>query len=164
MNRLNFFGETDVKWICRTPRGLRRGVAAVEGVFLLSILLLVLFVVFDFGLAAFQYNTLAAVARRVSRTATLHGPAAPPEESTWGPAQYLGNAGDNSEIAQIAAPLLATMPASDVAIEVTWPDGSNRENDRVRVHVSYTHHSWVPFLPACNSLNLQAESTATIVH
>jgi hypothetical protein len=56
------------------------------------------------------------------------------------------------------------MPASDVTIDVTWPDGSNQENDRVRVHVSYRHHSWVPFLPTSDNLMLQAESTAQIVH
>lgn len=148
----------------RNRRRGRSGVTAVESVFTLSILLLVLFAVFDFGLAAFQYNTLAAVARRVARAASLRGSAAASETSTWGPAEYVGTAGDNSEIAEAVAPLLAAMSPTEVSIDVIWPDGSNRENDRVQVHLSYVHHSWVPFLPACGNLNLQAESVAPIVH
>lgn len=142
----------------------RSGVAAVEGVFLLGIVLMVLFVLFDYGLAAFQFNTLSAVARRVARASALHGSMAPPQQSAWGPAEYVGTAADNSEIAQAAAPLLATMTSADVAIDVTWPDGSNDVNARVRVRISYTHHSWAPLLPTSGDLQLQAESTAPIVH
>jgi Flp pilus assembly protein TadG len=148
----------------RDPTGTRHGVAAIESVILLSTLLMVLFVVFDFGLAAFQYNTLAATARRVARAASLHGAAAPPEQSAWGPAAYAGTAADNTEIAATAAPLLATMASSDVTLNVTWPDGDTQENNRVRVRVAYTHHAWIPFLSFSDSLNLHAESTMPIVH
>lgn len=142
----------------------RRGVTAVESAVLLSTLLMVLFVIFDFGLATFQYNTLSAVARRVARVATLHGEAAAPQQTAWGPGEYVGTAADGSEIASAAAPLLATMPASQVTIDVTWLDRGNQENNRVRVMIKYTHHSWVPFLPTSETLNLQAESTMPIVH
>jgi Flp pilus assembly protein TadG len=151
----------------RTPRcapRTRGGMAAVEGMVVLSTLLMILFVIFDFGLATFQYNTLSAVARRVARAASLRGAAAPPDQVAWGPAEYVGTAADNSEIAAIAAPLLATMPGSDVSIDVTWPNGTNQENDTVHVRVSYTHHACVPLLPGVTVLNLQAESTMPIVH
>ena len=148
----------------RDPSGTRHGVAAIESVILLSTLLMVLFVVFDFGLAAFQCNTLAATARRVARAASLHGAAAPPEQPAWGPTAYAGTASDNTEIAATAAPLLATMPSSEVTLSVTWPDGDIQENNRVRVRVAYTHHAWIPFLSVSDSLNLHAESTMPIVH
>jgi Flp pilus assembly protein TadG len=141
----------------------RGGVAAVEGAIVLTTLLLVLFVVFDFGLATFQYNSLSAVARRVARAASIRGADAPPDQSAWGPAEYVGSAADNSEIAMAAAPFLATMSASDVTIDVTWPDGGNQENNRVRVAVGYSHHSLVPLLSVGN-LNLQAVSTMSISH
>lgn len=142
----------------------RHGVVAVESAVLLSTLLMVLFVIFDFGLAAFQYNTLSAVACRVARAATLHGEAASPQQTVWGPGEYVGTAADGSEIAASAVPLLATMPASEVTIDVTWLDRGNQENNRVRVLIKYTHHSWVPFLPTSETLNLEAESTMPIVH
>jgi Flp pilus assembly protein TadG len=150
--------------IRRRPRHSRRGVAAVESAIVLSTLLMVLFVLFDFGLATFQYNTLSAVARYMARAATLHGSAAPPQYSSWGPTEYVGTAADNSEIAAVAAPLLATMPAGGVAIDVTWPSGSNQESNTVQVRLSYTHTSLVPFLPGISSLNLQAQSTMSIAH
>jgi Flp pilus assembly protein TadG len=159
--------HTKIRRTVVTRRGAprtRSGVAAIEGIIVLSTLLMVLFVVFDFGLATFQYNTLSAVARRVARAASLHGAAAPPEQTAWGPVEYVGTAADNSEIANAASPLLATMSSSAVAIDVTWLDGTNQENDRVRVRISYTHPSCVPFLPGINALSLQAESTMPIVH
>jgi hypothetical protein len=125
---------------------------------------MVLFVLFDFGLAVFQYNTLSAAARYLARTASVHGSAAAPQLTIWGPAEYAGNAGDGSEIAAAAATLLPTMNASAVAIDVSWPAGSNTQNDAVQVKLSYAHRSLAPFLPGISSLNMQAESTMFIVH
>jgi hypothetical protein len=88
---------------------------------------MVLFVIFDLGLAAFRYNALAATARRVAREAVVHGGAAPPDRTAWGSGKYLGTAADVTEIAQSAAPLLATMPPSAVTIQVEWLDGNNQE-------------------------------------
>ena len=140
------------------------GVAAIEGAIALGTLLLVIFVLFDLGLAAFQYNTLSAVARTVARAASIHGSAASPLQTTWGPAEYLGTASDGSEIANVAAPLLATMSSSNVAIDVKWPGGSNRADNIVQVRLSYTHQSLIPFMPGINSLYLQAQSSMPIVH
>ena len=148
----------------RTSRQVRRGTTIVESAILLSTLLLVLFVLFDFGLAAFQYNTLSAAARTLARAASVHGSAAAPQLTTWGPAEYAGNAGDGSEIAAAVASLLPTMTTSAVAVDVTWPVGSNTQNDAVQVKLGYTHRSLVPFLPGISSLNMQAESTMFIVH
>jgi len=126
--------------------------------------MLVLTVLFDLGLAAFQYNTLSAIARRVARTAIVHGALAPPNQSAWGPSEYTGTAADSSEIAAAAAPLLVTMPNSAVTIDVTWPDGDNVANHRVSVTLQYVHYPIVPFLLLGNPLTLQAESTMYIAH
>src|SRR5580704_2916884 len=83
----------------RHTGGLRRGVTTVESAFVLSVLFLILFVLFDLGLAVFQYNTLSAVACRVARTAIVRGSAAPPNQASWGPNEYIGTAADNSQIA-----------------------------------------------------------------
>jgi hypothetical protein len=143
---------------------LRHGTTTVESAIVLSTLLLLLFAMFDLGLAAFRYNTLAAVARRVAREAIVRGDAAPPDRTAWGPNAFAGTAADTSEIASIAAPLLVTMPGSDVAIQVSWPDGDNAEGDRVLVQLNYVHHPFVPFLSVGSVLNLQAATTMRLVH
>jgi Flp pilus assembly protein TadG len=145
-------------------RRARQGVTTIEGVLVLSTLLLVMFVLFDFGLAAFQYNTLSMAARYLARTATVHGSAAPPQHTTWGPTAYAGTAGDNSEIGNTVLPLLATMSGSSVAINMTWPDGSNGLYDTVQVQLKYTHKCLVPFLPGISTINMQAESTMPMCH
>jgi Flp pilus assembly protein TadG len=142
----------------------RRGAAVIEGVVLLSVLLLLLFELFDFGLATVQYNTLSSVARCLARAATVHGNAASPQDGTWGPAEYRGNAGDNSQVANLAAPLLATMPPSSVAIDMQWPSGTNSTNDTVQVTLNYSHTPLLPFLVGTGALNLQAQSTMSIMH
>jgi Flp pilus assembly protein TadG len=142
----------------------RRGTTTVESAIVLSTLLLLLFALFDLGLAAFRYNTLAAVTRRIAREAIVRGDAAPPDRSAWGPGAYVGTAADASEIASIASPLLVTMTNSDVAIQMSWPDGDNAEGDRVQVRLTYVHHPFVPFLSIGSFLNLQAETTMRLVH
>ena len=60
--------------------------------------------------------------------------------------------------------LLATMPPSNVAIDVTWPSGTNTVNSTVQVTLSYTHVSLVPFLPGISTLGMQAQSTMYVIH
>jgi len=147
----------------RRRQRVRRGVTTVETAVVLSTLFLVLFVILDLGLATFRHNVLAAAARRLARQAIIHGDAAPPEQAPWGPAEYAGTAADDSEIARAAAPLLASMRRSDVAVQITWPDGDHGEGDHVRVRLTYMHNAIVPFVPS-QLLNLQAECTMLIVH
>ena len=123
-----------------------------------------LFVLFDFGLAVFQYNLLSSVARYLARQATVHGSAAAAADGVWGPSSYAGNAGDGTAIGNATAPLLATMAPSNVAISVTWPNGTNTVNSTVQVTLSYTHFPLVPFLPGISALGLQAQSTMYVIH
>ena len=151
----------------RKPPGLRRsrrGTTAIEGTVLLSTILLLLFVLFDFGLATFQYNLLSSTARYVARQATVHGSTAAVADGTWGPASYNGNAGDGTAIGNVVAARLATMPPSSVQINVTWPSGANTVNSMVQVTLSYTHVSLVPFLPGISTLGMQAQSTMYVIH
>lgn len=147
----------------RSRHKLRTGVTTVETAMVLSTLFLVLFVILDLGVATLRYNLLAAAARRLAREAIVHGDEAPPEQTAWGPTAYSGTAADDSDIARAAAPWLATMRSSSVAIEMAWPDGDHREGDRVRVRLTYLHNAIVPFVPS-QSLDLRTECTMRIVH
>jgi hypothetical protein len=142
----------------------RRGAVALESAVVLSAALTLLFVTVILGLAAYRSNILAAAARRVAREAIVHGAKATPERTVWGPTDYTGTAADSTEIAAAAAPLLATMSAADVTVEVTWPDGGNRENDRVHVRLSYRQTLLIPFLSLNNPLDLLGVSTMRVIH
>lgn len=142
----------------------RKGVTSVEGAIVLSVFFVVCFALFDLGLATFRYNAIGAAARGIAREAIVRGSRAAPERSAWGPMAYAGTAADGDEIASVASPLLPTMPRAGVTITVTWPDGDNEEDSRVHVRVGYVHRPFLPLLTLGESLDLQAESAATIAH
>lgn len=145
-------------------RCARSGAALLEGTIVLTVFLLIIFAMFDLGLAVMRQNSLAESARRLARTAIVHGDLATPEYTSWGPLQYSGNADDNHEIANSVRTGLITMNPADVAIEVTWPDGDNRSGDRVIVSIEYPHRTILPSLFGGSSLNLRAESTMRVEH
>jgi len=142
----------------------RTGAALVEGAIVLGVFLTIIFAMFDLGLAVMRQNSLAEGARRLARTAIVHGDLAAPEMTIWGPLSYSGSAGENHEIAAALRPGLVTMNPDDVSIEVTWPDGDNRTGDRVLVRVEYAHRTILPSLFGSSSLPLRAESTMRVEH
>jgi hypothetical protein len=142
----------------------RRGAALLEGTIVLTVFLVIIFAMFDLGLAVMRQNSLAESARRLARTAIVHGDLATPEYTSWGPLQYSGTADDDHEIADAVRTGLITMNPGDVTIEVTWPDGDNRSGDRVIVSLEYPHRTILPSLFGGSSLNLRAESTMRVEH
>lgn len=142
----------------------RRGVVAVEAAIVLGLLFMLLFAIFDLGLAAARYNMLSGTARSIARHAIVRGADSSSALSPWGPEEYAGNAADSTEMARIAAPLLATMDPADVVLEVSWPDGDNQVGNRVHVHVSFVHRPLIPLLNLAGSLTLRADSTMRIMH
>jgi hypothetical protein len=141
----------------------RRGVAVVEGAVMLSVMLLLLFVILDLGLAVARYNILAATAREVARAAIVRGSHASPTGPAWGPAPFTGTAADGSEIGQAAALGLAALPPAAVAVIVRWPDAGNREGDRVEVELRYFHAA-LPILGFGGGFDLSARSSMQIVY
>jgi hypothetical protein len=142
----------------------RIGATAIETAVVLSLFLMLSFVILNLGLSAFRYNTLGATARRVARESIVHGAAASPQREVWGPTPFVGNAADEHSIANVVAEILPTMNPYDVVVEVTWPDGENRENDRVRVRLTYVDAAFIPFLSLGAPLTLKADCTMRIVH
>jgi TadE-like protein len=142
----------------------RSGVTAIETAVVLSLFLMLSFVILNLGLSAFRYNTLGAAARRVARESIVHGAAASPERDVWGPTPFAGNAANEHPIANVAAEILPTMNPAEIAVDVTWPDGENRENDRVRVRLTYVDAPFIPFLSLGAPLTLKADCTMRIVH
>lgn len=146
-----------------SPRQRARGAALLEGTIVLLVFLAIVFAMFDLGVAVMRENTLAEAARRLAREAIVHGDLAPPERSSWGPGRYLGNAADNTEIADAVRPALVTLEPRNVAIDVAWPDGDNRTGDRITVVLEYSHRTILPGILG-SSLGLRGEATMRIEH
>ena len=148
----------------RAPRCKRAGATTIETAIVLSLFLMLCFVILNLGLSTFRYNVLGAAARRVARESIVHGAAASPERAVWGPVSFSGNAADGHAIADVIAAVLPTMNPADVAVDLSWPDGENREGDRIRVRLTYVDAPFVPFLSSGAPLTLKAECTMRIVH
>ena len=82
----------------------------------------------------------------------------------WGPATFAGTAADANPIASTVLPALIAMEPDEVAVQVEWIDGGNALGQRVRVQVSYSHASAVPFLFGSGPIDLSAVSVMQIVH
>ncbi len=143
---------------------VRRGVVAVARALVLSVLLLVVFVIFDLGLAVFHDSELNAAAEALARESIIRGALAAPEKTSWGPAAISTSAASQSEPAALVAQSLILTNPADVSVRLTWPDGDIQENCRVVVQLNYTHKPLVPAFNIYGPLNLQTTCTMRIVH
>jgi hypothetical protein len=143
---------------------IRAGATMLECAFVLPIVFLLLFALLDLGIAAVRYNALADASRRIAREAIIHGSLAPAETGTWGPAEFVGTAADNSQLVSSVQGVLPTMEANLVSVRVSWLDGENSPRDRVEVELTYQHEPLLPGLFAWGTLNLQSATTMHIVN
>jgi hypothetical protein len=142
----------------------RSGAAAVEATIALGVFFLVCLAMFDLGLATFRHNALSAAARGIAREAIVRGIHAPNERTSWGPTAFAALADDSSEIASLASQMIPTMPADEVHVSVTWPDGEIGEGDRVHVRLDFEHKCFVSLFVVGDTLPLKAETTMRIVN
>lgn len=142
----------------------RRGASVVEAAITLSAMLVLLTALLDLGLAAMQFNALGHACRLAAREAALRGAESLTPAASLGPTALSGHAGDGSQLAQLLAARLPTMPLASVSFSVTWPDGDNGAGDRVHVRASYTRQPIVPLLAPWGALDLTAASTMRIVN
>ena len=140
-----------------------RGAVAVEGAIVLSIFLAVLMAMFDLSPAAARNNALTECARRAGRQAIVCGQRSPASRQ-WGPVSWQGTADDSHPVASVIRPLLVAMPAEEVEIRLSWPDGGNETGQRVRVELRYSQRPTVPFLLGTGPWNLAAITTMRVVH
>jgi hypothetical protein len=146
------------------PKRARRGVTTLESAIVISVFLAILLGTLDLGLAVLKFNTLAEAARRLARSATVHGEKAAPESTSWGPATHSGTAADRTEYADAIKDILVVMRPEDVRIRIEWPDDDNRSGDRVRVQLDTNHDTIIPFVFGSRGLALNATSVMHIEH
>jgi hypothetical protein len=148
----------------RSLSTFRSGAAAVECAITLPVVMFVLFAMLDLGLATIRYNALAAAARCIAREAILHGSLAPAATGSWGVNEFSGTAADGAPMTISLSGILPTMEADEVGVRVAWPDGDNSPRSRVKVDLTYQHHSVAPGLALWGPIDLRAETTMHIVN
>jgi hypothetical protein len=136
---------------------------AVESAVTLPVFLLMLFGLFDLGIAVLRQNSLSECARRTARIAIVHGERAE-ESSRLGPQVWSGDGADSHVLTDAVRPLLVGMSPADVQFTVTWPDGDHRVGHRVRVELSSEYETSIPLPGGLRHWQLRAASTMQIVH
>jgi|HubBroStandDraft_6_1064221.scaffolds.fasta_scaffold21690_3 Flp pilus assembly protein TadG len=142
----------------------RRGVAVVEGAVVLASLFVVLFGMLDLSLLVLESNTLAEAARRLCRTAVVHGLMASPQMTVWGPTTVSGTAGDGTEYAQALNPELVTFILTNVNYVINWPDGGNQPGNRVQVTASYQYQPMMPLILGSSPIPVTVATTMQVAH
>ena len=148
---------------CRT-RPRRSAAIAVESAIVLSVFMLLILGMLDFGMAVLNRDNLEAAACRLARIAIVRGERSEMAAVPWGPQTTTATANDGTEYAQTVAPILALMPADEVHIELRWPDESNAVGNRVVAVLSYDHPSLFAGLLGTSTWELRAVSTMRIQH
>jgi hypothetical protein len=146
------------------PRNHRLGSTLVESAIVLSACAVLLLGMLEMSLALVRYTAMSETARRVAREAIVHGGRAAPAREMWGPATLTITAADDHPAAAAARIALVTVKPADVQLELTWPDGDNEPNHRVRVAVSYVHRPFVRIPGWYDELPLQGVSTMYVAH
>lgn len=148
----------------RNRKTCRQGATLVESAIVLAVFLTFMLGMFELALATIRYNAVATSARSLCRAAIVRGELAAPEKETWGPAEFEGNAGDETLQAASTAGKLPTMNPNDTQLKLTWPDGSNRVGDRVEATVSYQHQPLALWFLNSDAFEVKAVSVMRIAH
>lgn len=144
----------------------RHGATMVEAAVILTIFLLLIFGIIDLGRGVFRFNQLSQAARHGVRQAIVHGQFAPAgwNGGPWGPSAIdVPATAIGIPIVDAVKPMLMNCDLDNTRIQVTWLDGSNEVEKRVRVTITS------PFQPVVVSFfggafNLSAASTMPIAH
>jgi hypothetical protein len=135
----------------------------VETAIVVTVFLILVFGILDFGLGVLRYHLLDQLARQCARQAIVHGSMAD-RLGTWGPASYSGTGADSHPIVQSVQSSLIGLEPSDVQIQVQWVDGSNDVEQLVRVTASAPYQPIVTFIIGSPTFTLRASSAMPIAH
>jgi Flp pilus assembly protein TadG len=147
------------------PRSVpTRGVAAVESAIALALIVPLIVMMCDLGLVACQYNALSRAARNIARQAIVRGQNVQDENRSWGPGDLTISAAELASVAGGEPVILPSMDPNAVHLAIEWPDGTNREGDRVHVTVAYDHPWICSLLTGSPSITLKATCQMALVN
>ncbi len=122
--------------------------SVVEFAFVIPIVLLVIFGLIDVSRAVWQENALAYAAREGTRYAIVHGSA------SSSPVAYCPGSCSPAAILSVVQSSAVGVP--NIAVSVSFPDGSNDRNSRVSVSAT------APFVPLPSQYLLNGALTVTL--
>lgn len=129
--------------------------------------LTILFGMIDLGIGVFRYNMVSHAARQGARLAIVHGSLATSgwQGGPWGP----GTVGpvalsDSSAPAAAVGATVVGLDKTQAQMTITWLDGKNEADNRVRVTVTYPYRPFVTFIFGSPTYTLTATSTMIIAH
>lgn len=134
----------------------------MECAVVLSVAMFVVLAILELGLAAWKHNCLAAAARRLVRTAAVHGAHCPSE--VWGPVAVTGTASDASPPAVELQAALTICDPDKVTYSIDWPDADNDPGDVVRVTLEAEEDSTLLSLVLGGPVRLTATAHAQVAH
>lgn len=147
----------------RRGRRVRRGATLTETAIVLMIFLVLIFGMLDLGIMVARQQMLAQAARSGARAAIVRGEYAD-LLGPMGPTAITGYASDSHAVAAAARPHLLLMTPSSVRLNVSWPDGSNEFDQRVRVSTSADFTPLITFLFGSPTWTLTGTSEMHIAH
>lgn len=149
----------------RTAR--RGGVASTEAALVVLTFLTIILGMIDLGNGVFRYKLVSQLARQGARQAIVHGSQAPAGwqggpcwPATHGPVALNGSAAPE----QALAPYASGLDTAQAQLTVTWLDGNNQAESRVRVTVTCPYQPIMTFIFGNPTYTLTATSTMTIAH
>jgi Flp pilus assembly protein TadG len=142
----------------------RRGSTLVESTFVLSVCAVLLLGMLEMSLALVRHTAMVETSRSVAREAIVHGSLAAPLLEEWGPETLTISAADDHPAARAARKTLVTINPAEVQLEISWPDGDNQPNQRVRVAANYRHRPVVAIRGWYDELPLEGISTMFVAH
>jgi Flp pilus assembly protein TadG len=176
-------GRLRMRMRMRMRARARRGAALVEAAVMLTLLLTLIFGIFELGIALFRNHVACEAARQGARVAIVHGYLAPVANmNAWGPTpasypaltarslyasttSYTVQADDPSdELAGAIRPYLVGLDPGAVTLAIGWPDGDNEPGHRVTVSVTTSYRHPIAFLFGGEWISLAAASTMTVAH
>jgi Flp pilus assembly protein TadG len=138
----------------------RRGATIVEGAIILTVLLTLIFGMMDLGLGVMRFNMISHAAREGVRQAMVHGGSS---FSPWPAGQWAASANGNPVVDAIS-PQLIGCDLKNTTITITWVDGLNSVEQRVRVTINTTYQPLMTYIFGASPLQLQAAATLRFAH
>jgi Flp pilus assembly protein TadG len=148
---------------CCRPLFVRKGVATIESMIILTGLLFVLFSFLDTCLAVYHHNTLRVISKDLARFASIRGADFNIDQTEiLGPETVNGSGAEIQNLLAIIARRQRLLDVTNITYQISWPDGDNQPGDTVLIELQYRY---TPILPTSNFVlpeTLQANSKSII--
>ena len=148
---------------CRCTGSTRTGATSIETALILVVLVVLIFGMFDLGIAVYRYTLVSQASRQLARNAIVRGEMAT-QLGRWGPVTYTSAASETHPIPQSIQKYLGGLDPATTTVRVEWLDGNNRPESRIRATVTTSYEPFITFIFGSPTWNMSGSSTMQIAH